>query len=171
MSARIEELGTDMFRSEHRVIRSELDEIEREFDRVIDREASWRQAVPSFRRLLVLLETDVEHHADEEEHALFAALERLPGGTTPTLAMCYREHQAIRLESEALRHDLACAFSGRPPPDRDLFARSAHLIELLRAHMAREDEVLFAAAEQQLPRGMLIQIGSGMLAEPHGKAA
>ena len=171
MASNVELLGTDMFRAEHHIISLELDEIERELEAVIQRRGGWRQAVPAFRRLLVLLEADVERHAEEEEHLIFSALARLPGGPTPTLTACYREHRDLRLEAEGLRRGLSHAFAGSPPPERELFVRSASLIGLLRVHMAREDEVLFTAAEQELSREDLLRMSRLCPISSHPKAA
>jgi hypothetical protein len=126
------------FEEEHQVIGQQLAEIERELESVIEREGSWRQAVPAFRRLLVLLETEVGHHVDAEEHDVMSRLAQLPGARALALARCSQEVQCIRLQAEQLRHDLSLAFSGRPPPERDLFIRGAQIIELVRANLAHD---------------------------------
>jgi hemerythrin-like domain-containing protein len=158
MASNVELLGTDLFREHHRIIRQELSEIEAELEHVQSTQGTWREAVPTLRRLLILLEADVERHAEEEEHLLYGPLGHHLGGLTPTLSECYREHRDLRLEVEGLRHELMMAFSGRPPTDDALFTRSNRLIGLLRGHMAREDEVLFLAAEQELTHEDLIRM-------------
>lgn len=150
MASSVELLGTDMFREEHRIIGLELDEIERELEHVIETKGSWRAAIPVMRRLLVLLEADVENHADDEERLIYGPLSRAIGRLTPTLTECYREHHELRIECETLRHELTDAFAGKPADADGMFARCAGLIGLLRVHMARENEVLFLAAEQGL---------------------
>lgn len=154
MSSTIEQLGTDAFREQHRVISAELDEIASELDTIRARGGGWRDATGTLRRLLVLLECDVERHAEEEEHQLYVPLERAKGGHSPALAECYAEHGALRLGVERLRHDLVTAPS-HPGADAALFEDCDRLIGLLRVHMAREDEVLFLAAEQALDRSEL----------------
>lgn len=158
MASHVETLGTDMFREHHRTIARELDEIEVELERVVADKSPWRTAAPSFRRLLVLFEVDVESLVDEEERLLYAPMRKEGGCLSPTLAACYREHHDIRVEAEALHRELLVAFSGHEPDPAALFERCARLINLLRVHMAREDEVLFLAAEQELPRQELLEI-------------
>lgn len=151
----VELLGTDMYRDQHRIIAGQLDEIEKELEAVRGRGGRLPDAVGALRRLLVLLEVDVEHHAAEEEHAIYGPLERV-AGVTPTLAACYREHGELRLGIERLRADLRRALGGGLA-DRVLEDCDA-LIQLVRIHMAREDEILFPAAEQNLDRSVLAAI-------------
>lgn len=157
MVGTIEELRTDAFREQHRIIAAELDEIASELNTVRARGGGWRESAATLRRLLVLLECDVERHAEEEEHQLYLPLERMKGGHSPALAECYMEHGELRLGVEKLRHDLVAAPS-HPGADRALYDDCDRLISLLRVHMAREDEVLFLAAEQALERTELSAI-------------
>lgn len=152
MSARIECLKTDEYRAQHRAIAQELHEIHEELTRARAESYSWRAAAPSFRRLLVLLEVDIAHQTDEEEHTLYGRIRECAGVLSPTLAACYREHRDIRVLTEELHHQLLTAFAAAEPVPGALYDRAEEIIDLVRIHMSREDEVLFLAAEQELPK-------------------
>jgi hemerythrin-like domain-containing protein len=85
----------------------------------------------------------VRAHNDNEERALFPLLEDAP------TAVFVEEHRRLReLEDElahAARRGDAAATAGS----------ALETVELLRAHIAREDEVLFPLARERLgPRGL-----------------
>jgi hemerythrin-like domain-containing protein len=85
------------------------------------------------------LSTAVRAHNDNEERALFPLL----GGDAPT-AVFVEEHRRLRkLEGELAR--VARAGDARSTADAAL-----ETVELLRAHIAREDEVLFPLARERL---------------------
>ena len=156
MDARVETLKTDEFRVQHRVLANELREIEAALGLARAAAPSWRGAGAVFRRLLVLLEVDVAAQADKEEHAIYMPLRGAAGVLSPTLAACYREHHEIRTGTADLHRALLAAYSGHDPVPGALFDRSEALVALVREHMAREDEVLFFAAEHELPRATLV---------------
>lgn len=166
MNGTVEQLGTDVFRHQHEVIASELDEIAGELGRIRAEGSGWRPASATLRRLLVLLECDVERHAEEEEQLLYGPLMRSEGKLTPTLSECFAEHGDLRLDVEKLRHDLVMAQSGHTD-DATLFDDCDRIIRLLRVHMAREDEVLFLAAEQLLDRAQLAKVADTVAATHH----
>lgn len=168
MTTRTELLATDMFRGYHRVFVDKLTKIESELAGVVAQGGGWREGLPGFRHLLVLLETDVEHFINEEERLILERL-RARVGMTPVLHDCYREHGEIRLETERFHRTLVAAACGHP--SESLFEYAASLIDLLRVHMAREDEVLFLAAEQELTHQELLQISAQSPAWPTHRAA
>jgi hemerythrin-like domain-containing protein len=90
------------------------------------------------------LSTAVRAHNDNEERALFPLL----GDDAPT-AVFIEEHRDLRaLEAELAR--VARAGDVRRTADVAL-----EMVELLRAHIAREDEVLFPMARERLgPAGL-----------------
>jgi hemerythrin-like domain-containing protein len=90
------------------------------------------------------LSTAVRAHNDNEERALFPLL----GDDAPT-AVFIEEHRELRvLEAELAR--VARAGDVRRTADVAL-----EVVELLRAHIAREDDVLFPMARERLgPAGL-----------------
>lgn len=90
--------------------------------------------------LLAYLESEVEEHFTLEEHGLFPVLARDPTLPSDTLPLLVGEHARARAQhralGEALRHGSVASQ-----------VRAAEtLIDLLRAHVAKEDGVLAVAA-------------------------
>ena len=86
------------------------------------------------------LEGEVVHHFGLEEQALFPVLARHLSSTQGPLAVMHAEHAEFRELLNSLR-------SGGSAGQRT-YARS--VIDLLRAHIAKEDHVLFPMAERLL---------------------
>lgn len=155
MKVPVESLKTDEFRAQHRVLDTQLAEIEAELETACATGASWRDAGHVLRRLLVLLEVDVAAHMDQEEHQVYGPLREYAGVLSPTLAVCYGEHHDLRVFTSELHTELLRAYSGHEPVPEQLFAHVGRLIALVRQHMAREDGALFLAAEQEIPHDQL----------------
>jgi hemerythrin-like domain-containing protein len=87
------------------------------------------------------------HHGKEEAN-LFPAMEArgLPSEVGPTAVM-REEHR----EGRALIQDMADALAGSDAP---AFVRAARgYVELLRSHIAKEDQIVFPMADRLLPAG------------------
>ena len=84
--------------------------------------------------------TTVWEHNDNEERALFPLL-----GEDASCEPFRQEHQVLR----ELEHRLHTALDG-PTPERDIPPVAHALVDLLRAHIQREDEVLFPLARELL---------------------
>lgn len=140
---------TDILSAEHRVIEIVLDCLEQIADgarssKVLD-VASAEQAVLFLRTF-----ADTCHHGKEEQQ-LFKTLEArgMPVRVGP-IAVMLGEHEAGR----ALVRELDAAVSAAKARDASAparFAEKAHdYVELLREHIAKEDQVLFPMAESML---------------------
>ena len=93
-----------------------------------------------FAEFARFLETDVGPHFALEEQALFPVLVRHLGADHGPLAVMYAEHASFRRLLAAL---------GAAVQAGDAAAQAVHaveLVELLRAHIAKEDHVLFPMA-------------------------
>lgn len=132
--------ATAALRHEHEVILRALSLLDRLTPALTAGAAAARAALP---RLVEFFQTFADrcHHAKEEQH-LFPALERrgIPRAGGPVGVMLAEHDQGRRLLREMTREDPATAAE----------AANAYA-ELLRAHIAKENDVLFALAEQVLP--------------------
>jgi hemerythrin-like domain-containing protein len=92
------------------------------------------------REVCETLCTAVRQHNENEERALFPLL-----GEDAPCGPFRQEHQVLR----ELERRLDAALEG-PNPERDIPPVAHALVDLLRAHVQREDEVLFPLARKLL---------------------
>lgn len=141
---------TRMLMDEHRVIEIVLAVLDRmadlAFAKGIVDPAPAREAITFLREF-----ADRFHHGKEEAR-LFPAMEGfgLPSDAGPTAVMRH-EHEVGR--AHVRRMDLAVAdFEKGAPGASDRFAFEARgFVDLLRDHIAKEDQVLFPMADRMLP--------------------
>ncbi|HEX9728657.1 MAG TPA: hemerythrin domain-containing protein [Gemmatimonadales bacterium] len=107
-------------------------------------------ALQQVREAHAFLSTAVRAHNDNEERALFAEL----GDDAPT-GVFHAEHVALR----TLERDLAVAIDVAEPA-RTVPAIARELVALLRAHIERENAVLFPMARERLGRDGLARVAS-----------
>lgn len=148
----------EQLRHEHRDIMTQMADL-----RVVVRdlttrgEAALPDALPVLRRIAVLTETQLARHAQQEDEALFPALERLLGAdSSPTSAM-RAEHADIHTQAASLRSLLATG-----SPAAALRACAEDLIAQLDSHFAREEEMLFPMIEELLDDTTLAEVGRKM---------
>jgi hemerythrin-like domain-containing protein len=130
---------TDVHREEHRVMLAALDVLERAGEHL---DVGDPLPNPIWDRLLHWLRTfaDLNHHA-KEERSLFPAMVKagLPSEGGPI---------AVMLEEHA--HGRALIQSMDAGPSTERTARVREYVGLLRAHIAKENEVLFPLADAVL---------------------
>jgi hemerythrin-like domain-containing protein len=141
--------ATDILMSEHRVIEQVLNCLEKMAhqcieDKALDAAAA-RQIVDFFQTF-----ADHCHHAKEEEY-LFPLLEargfvRAHG---PTGVMLY-EHELGRLYLRSMAAVIERAAKGELDALRLFAGQARSYVELLRGHIAKEDQRLFPMANQRL---------------------
>ncbi len=99
------------------------------------------------REVHTFLSTAVRTHNENEERALFGLL-----GEDAPVALFEEEHRMLR----TMEHDLGRALDGRDPV-QDIPPIARELIGILRAHIEREDQVLFPMARALLgPEGTAV---------------
>lgn len=134
---------------EHRLIEHELDAAE---------EAAANGDFARLRRTLAFFDTQVVTHRRKEEEVLFPAIASLRAGGP--VRMMQIEHDEERRLLDALREGLEGA-------DRSEMLASAALvimndiIDLLRGHILKEDQVVFSLAERALESDEVAQVASG----------
>ena len=130
--------ATGALRDEHRVILKALDVLEAATDRLAAGsaipEAAWSALLDWCVRF-----ADARHHA-KEERLLFPALEAGGLGSGGPIAVMLEEHEMGRRLVRGMR--------GGGPQSRAADARA--YIDLLRAHIEKENEVLFEIADAVL---------------------
>ncbi len=134
---------------EHRVIEQVLSSLDAFATAVAEGGPAERDAVRDYARFFSGF-ADRCHHGKEEER-LFAALVRagLPREAGP-IAVMLHEHELGRQHVRALAAVGAGTGSLDPAEREALVAHATAFVELLRAHIAKEDGVLFPMAAQRL---------------------
>lgn len=133
----------DRFVAEHDEALAELEKLEAAADALSD-DGDPVENLATARAAHEFLSTAVREHNENEEHALFPVL-----GDRAPCEMFVAEHEELRAAEARLR-------AGIESGDAAETAAAAYLIiDLLRAHIQRENEVLFPMARHLLgPEGL-----------------
>lgn len=145
MHASTHSRATDVLKAEHRVIESVLNAAERMLDQEnIDRDF-FLGTIDFLRNF-----ADGCHHAKEEEE-MFPVLESagIPREGGPIGCMLH-EHEQGRALIRAMAGALDAAAAGDPQSRQMLHRAAVQYIQLLRQHIAKEDNVLFFMADKVL---------------------
>ncbi len=138
----------DLLYADHRRIEAKLDEVDR-----ILRGPSFPFPSAFFEELLAFVKdfADGEHH-HREETLLFPALVQagVPVEHGP-IAVMLHEHDLGRECIRRIRENLAAANEGDEAAATAVYTAAAEYSELLRAHIWKEDNVLFPLANRLLP--------------------
>ena len=108
------------------------------------------------------------HHAKEED-VLFEALvaNGMPRENSPVAAMLM-EHDHGRAYVKAMVEAVREALAGTPGSDEAIAVNALGYLELLRDHIAKEDEVLYPLAERLIPAEKRATIVAGYEAAEAG---
>ncbi|MEP0846340.1 MAG: hemerythrin domain-containing protein [Phycisphaerae bacterium] len=139
---------TDVLKAEHRVIERVLDALERMSESGRIDHDLWLKAIDFLRNF-----ADGCHHAKEED-ALFPRLERagVPRAGGPVGCML-DEHTRGRALIARMVGGLDAAAAGDAGAARAVCEAAAAYIALLREHIWKEDNILFAMADRVLDAG------------------
>ncbi|HEY1340204.1 MAG TPA: hemerythrin domain-containing protein [Bryobacteraceae bacterium] len=140
---------TDILSQEHRRIEARLDALEREIAAAERggpfRRVFFEEALDFFRDF-----ADGLHHAKEENLLFPRMAERgvpVEGGP---IGVMLSEHEQGRAYLRAVRENLDAAERGDRTALRQVFGNAAGYIGLLRAHIQKEDNILFRIARMAL---------------------
>lgn len=148
---------TEILSSEHRVIELVLGALEAMAERAFTKSelvlADARDAVLFLRTF-----ADACHHGKEEAR-LFPAMERhgLPAGAGPTAVM-RREHDMGRAHVRKMDEAVTDFEKGAPDAATRFAFEARGFVELLREHIAKEDQVLFPMADRMLPAAVQAEL-------------
>lgn len=141
---------TETLRHEHKVVLLVLTGAEREARNLrqggaVHAEAT-EQMLDFFRNFV-----DRCHHAKEEQHLFPAMVAHGFAADAGPVAVMLHEHEQGRAAVRAIGEALPDASAGDSPAKERLAAALEGYVSLLRSHIFKEDNVLFAMAEQVLP--------------------
>jgi len=141
---------TDILRHEHEIVLMVLDAARREAGGIEAGEA------PDGDRIGRMLEfcrdfVDRCHHAKEEKFLFPKMRERSPLAAERPLVVMLGEHEECRRLVKAMAESLPAARDGGGAALKNLAENLIAYVDLLRAHIDKEDNVLFPLAERVLP--------------------
>ncbi len=142
--------STEILKHEHQVILTVMDAVEREIRAIIP---NGRIATDNIEKIIDFCRVFVEscHNAKEEEYLLPKMQDRGGAGNRGLLKAIIGEHaegrHLMQLVAHALPQAKACAF---PSCVAGVTANLKAYAELLRAHIVKEDNVLFPMADRLL---------------------
>ncbi|MBC7187846.1 MAG: hemerythrin domain-containing protein [Calditrichaeota bacterium] len=148
---------TESLIEEHRLILTVLEAAEREATRI---EATAQVDHSRLEQLLDFFRSfaDACHHRKEEEH-LFKLLERKPPLRAPVTVML-QEHEMGRGFLRRVQEGLVAWAQGDPAGAVQVVEGFRSYAELLRAHIDKENQVLFPMADRVLTRAEQAQLVS-----------
>ena len=142
-------------------------------------DAAVPDALPVFRRIGHMMETQLAAHARKEDEALFPAIESILGADGSPTGVMRMEHTHIHAQGELLRntlHELNSidhpkieaggeqlrALSAGGAGAAVLRATAEEIIALLDAHFDKEEHILFPMAENLLDTQTLADVAAKM---------
>ncbi len=137
---------TQILSSEHRVIEIVLDSLEQMIDRSRASRSLERETAEQFVDFIRTF-ADGCHHGKEENH-LFAALE-IKGASRESgpVGVMLHEHQLGRDYVSQMSANIPAAASGDKVALQIFLLNAANYVQLLRAHILKEDQILFPLAD------------------------
>lgn len=153
-------LPTEILRNEHRVIEQVLNCLEQMIERC---QQSGKLEDEQAAMVITFLQkfADGCHHAKEED-VLFPAMEQggFPPEGGPTAVMRH-EHELGRSCIKGMKENQAASAAGDGKACEQFIEFAKRYIDLLRAHIQKEDQVLFTMAENTLSGADLAEVSKG----------
>lgn len=148
---------TEILMDEHRVIEQVLDCLAKIADQAF---TTSRLDAAAARDVIAFLRTfaDTCHHMKEEDR-LFPAMERsgLPRETGPTAVM-RQEHEIGRAHVRRMDEAVTAFEKGDAGAPVRFAFEARGFVDLLREHIAKEDEILFPMADRMLPANVQAEL-------------
>jgi hemerythrin-like domain-containing protein len=140
---------TDVLRHEHEVVLLILDAAESEGRTA---ETGGRPDTARLGRMIDFFRNFVDrcHHAKEERHLFPRVRERSPVAATAPLAVLIREHEEGRRLVKEIADAVARLDAGQAEAVADIAEHVIAYVDLMKAHIDKEDNILFPLAERVL---------------------
>ncbi|MBI3092088.1 MAG: hemerythrin domain-containing protein [Candidatus Tectomicrobia bacterium] len=154
----------DLLTEQHQHGLRELDRLDAALSRV-QTSGNLAAELATIRQAVTFLDTEVRQHNQIEEDHLFPVLEATaPGGP---IGVMLDEHRELWAALDALQNSLRkLAARSTDEAARDLLLREGlHICDLLRNHIAKEENILFPSARECLTPSQLERISWAMEGE------
>jgi len=146
--------AVELLMSDHQTVLGKLDKLDQIFFKLEDGPASLEEADRAFfREMIIIFDTEIVVHFEREEKALFPVMERYTPRDMGPIAIMLEEHPKIFGGIDKFKEDVDALADSRPPSEElleDMTFNIRSLIELLRGHIDKEDNMLLPMAESHL---------------------
>ncbi|MBI4282968.1 MAG: hemerythrin domain-containing protein [Chloroflexi bacterium] len=139
---------TDILRHEHETVLLKLTALEKDIGRLDKRD----EISAELKELAAFFETEFWTHFDKEEKALFPEFDNfMPRGAGP-IAVMLEEHVVLRKTNEVMQGAIAryLNHADDAATRQTINQNGSHFIDFLRAHINKEDGILFMMADMHL---------------------
>ncbi len=144
----------ELFRSDHHGVLDRLEKLDRIFLRMEDDSASLEKADTAFfDEMIELFDTELVVHFRREEKVLFPTLEKYVPRDMSPIGLMLEEHERIFQAIDKFKEDQEAISAAGAPSDevvKDMMFNARSLIELLRGHIDKEDNMLLPMMESHL---------------------
>jgi len=147
--------ATELLRADHQIVLEKLGILETSMAR------AGEGSLKSVKEVVDFLSGELERHLIDEENALFPALEEFLGREGGPIGVMLAEHEDIRKTLEMLRQTL----NRENVEPKELSLYGGRILEVLRSHIFKEENILFPIAEMHLEEARLEEMGQKMKAE------
>lgn len=136
--------------AEHREVIGELEVLELHL-RQLEKKTSLEKAdEDKLKEWLENFEKHIHIHIDKEDHVLFTALEKYIPRNSGPLAVMEIEHRGVELHIEKLQKGIKEGIVLQPGTLNEFCDNGFAMIDLLQAHLGKEEQILFPMANQVL---------------------
>ena len=139
---------TQLLKNEHQAVLQKLTALER----IIGRLEKKEEISAELKELAAFFETEFWTHFDKEEKALFPEFDNfMPRGAGP-IAVMMEEHVVLRKTNEVMQEAIARYLNRTDDAEtrQTINQNGTHFINFLRAHINKEDSILFMMADMHL---------------------
>jgi hemerythrin-like domain-containing protein len=144
----------ELFMADHEAVRAKLDRLDQLFSRLEADASSLGEADTTFfREMTTLFDTELVVHFEREEKALFPAMEKYVPRDMGPIGVMLEEHVKVFDTIDKFKKGVeSLGGSGGPSVEmlEELMFNGRSIIELLRSHIEKENEVLLPMAESHL---------------------
>ena len=139
---------TDLLRADHQNVLKKLNDLEQVLEALDQPDA----VVSTLRELAAFFQRDIWAHCWKEEDVLFSEIKRQNSQKESLLGQMLADHGELRKANERLQRGVDSYL--RNPSNGTVASQiredGRHIIALLRGHFAKEDRLLFPAADVRL---------------------
>jgi hemerythrin-like domain-containing protein len=146
--------AVELLMSDHQTVLGKLDKLDQIFFKLEDDPASLEEADRAFfHEMISIFDTEIVVHFEREEKALFPVMERYTPRDMGPIAIMLEEHPKIFGAIDKFKEDVDALTDMEEPEEEfieDMIYNVRSLIEMLRSHIDKEDNMLLPMAESHL---------------------